>query len=980
MPGARPLLPFVLAGFLTTTFACSVFAADEPAEKPGETPTEKTPADKSTPSDKPVIGELLKRLEKVEAEASRLHGGAGPAVAPRNRKLAGVLETIYLGTTYLGTDEPNRFLVARLTLINQGSEALTIRREQITLNADGTTLPLVEPTRQLQFQSFRSGKRNYTLGELTPAKELRVAPSGTDSTWLVFSNIPGGMQIPKLLLAIDVPGEKVEINVNDFALGQLGLSVEKIGPRNCLALLTISGEVNSVNVGGLIDTLATLTMQKIGRAVIRWTSDAPPVDGLTANWFRQAAFDAGRSETRENRMPVVPAAIRELHLAGLPSERITPSDSSEPIQPRLHKTDREAVRAALESAYAILPIDELRKEIDQGHPLTRAAALACGGGRLPVDDLPLILKYADDSDSAMQLAALEALQNFGEKPAIDKLVEVTRRNSEPTASAAIESLAASRFAAAHQALLEILKNQPPNSKKLIVSILARHPRPLWSETIYEYVSHPDASLSAEALRALANVGHPKLLELLAQTLERDKDPLREEAFDLLLSRSDRESEELAMNYTLKFLEKEPPTEKMSTLLRLTKDPRAVPLLLKHLDGDRKQRVSIINLLGQIGDQSVAESLATKYPKFSGREKGAVLNALQQLKSPDFRKLAAEALTSSEPSAMSSAVNGLQNDGGVDAIRLLIDALDKSTEKTSNRTLAELSNALGTLGTKEAQEALRRARDTGHEQKRRAALEALNNIWQRSPGISYVYGAMHAEQSSNWKEAVTNYGNAIELDPELPMAYSGRGHSMLMLNKPQEAQTDFKKAIELDPFNSIAVTGLAITQVLEGKIDDGLKSVENVRKKFGKDQLYFYNTACVYGRAVEALKKADGNDPARDKKLDECRKKAIEDLRKSMKLGFNQLDWMKKDPDLTSLHDLPEFQKLASGDLKALDDGGQKDQQDEKKTTPEDPPADTPSNDSPFDSDPQTEEEESLQPEIPNPEQVQADIDFFEAMP
>ncbi|HLQ43601.1 MAG TPA: hypothetical protein VK137_02640, partial [Planctomycetaceae bacterium] len=69
-----------------------------------------------------------------------------------------------------------------------------------------------------------------------------------------------------------------------------------------------------------------------------------------------------------------------------------------------------------------------------------------------------------------------------------------------------------------------------------------------------------------------------------------------------------------------------------------------------------------------------------------------------------------------------------------------------------------------------------------------------------------------------------------------------------------------------------------------------------------------NTACVYGRAAEAVQK-DDKLADRDKKLAEFQRKAIDDLRSSLKLGFNELDWMKKDPDLNSLHDLPEFKEL-----------------------------------------------------------------------
>ena len=37
---------------------------------------------------------------------------------------------------------------------------------------------------------------------------------------------------------------------------------------------------------------------------------------------------------------------------------------------------------------------------------------------------------------------------------------------------------------------------------------------------------------------------------------------------------------------------------------------------------------------------------------------------------------------------------------------------------------------------------------------------------------------------------------------------------------------------------------------------------------------------------------------------------MSDLRKSIEQGFQDFDWMKKDPDLKSLQELPEFKKLS----------------------------------------------------------------------
>ena len=193
-------------------------------------------------------------------------------------------------------------------------------------------------------------------------------------------------------------------------------------------------------------------------------------------WLQVAAVGNGGNPNNNPLFPVIPAAIREFHLTEFPV-----SDDNQgrnayayglrpTTQPRIHKTSAESVGAALRTAYLALPRDELLNEIKTGNPLTRAAALTFGGGRLDVDQLPLIFEWAEDKDPEMQKAALQALSHFGEPQAIEKLVFYARRNVEPLSSSAIESLAGSRFGAAHDALLRLLKNEPNASKKKIVQV------------------------------------------------------------------------------------------------------------------------------------------------------------------------------------------------------------------------------------------------------------------------------------------------------------------------------------------------------------------------------------------------------------------------------------------------------------------------------------------------------------------------------
>jgi HEAT repeat protein len=844
-----------------------------------------------------------------------------PAPAPATDSAASgvriAIESLHLGSIYSYYNPPagQRFLAVELNVANHGTQPLKIRPRDMTLNVEGTDYRLREAVGGLRNGSFQVRGRTVAITRMQPLTDLDVAPGASEEKWIVFGGMEPGSQVPRMLLRIAAAGATQEVDINDVARQELRLTVERIGPRGCLALLTIGGELNTVNAGSLVSTLESLVAQKVVRAVIRFDRSASHLDGQMVSWLQQGAFLAGRADNANAQMPAFPAALRELHLAGLPRYVMENLEGVAGDEPRIHRRDATAVRAALKSAIESLPRAELLTEIEKGHPLVRSAALADGGSRLTAEDLPLVLRFADGDDVRMQLAAITALRHFGEPAAIDKLLLYARKNVEPTASAAIESLAASRYAVAHQALLNVLNQEHPASRRIIVRVLAKYPRPLWADTIYSFIGDPDPEVAVVALRALVETGHPRLLDLLKDALSRGSPQVREEAFLLLSKRSDPQSEALAVEYALQSMKSGVPSSSVYELINRTKDPRAIPLLLSALDRASGNRAQIINVLAQIGDPSVGEALAAKYPSFSDRDKSATLNALQILKSPHFRHFAGEALIHGETSLVNTAINGLQQDGSPQAVQLLVVALESSKSPTA---WSYLTSALANLGTGEAKLALNHARDSDNPRKRKLAIDALRLLSTHSPGYPAFLTARQYAQSEHWDDAIARYGTAIELDPELADAYSGRGHAYLQTKKLAEAHKDFAKAVELDPYSAEGVSGLGICQVMDGDIAKGTKTIEDSRSKLNDDVIFTYNAACVYGRALEQTSKLP-TSPERDKKSEDFRKKALADLRLSVKLGFPDIEWMKKDADLESLHGSPEFKRIVSPDDKHGDD-------------------------------------------------------------
>ena len=867
-----------------------------------------------TTTDPDSLKKLIERINKLESEVERLKKTPAAANADGDPQVLVMLDVAHIGLLYAPTGQ-TRFLVLHVMLANTGNQAFTIARDQVIAELDGEERKLKEFPQQLQHNSVMSGKQHYRLADMKPPKEWRLPAGGQTGMWLVYPELPLGPNVPKCKIKVKLGETTKTIDVNELQRMQLNLDVERIGPRQALALCTIGGSINSFNAGSLVDALDKLVEQKVARVVLRWVDGSTAPDPQLMNWLQMAAAGNAGNTNANPMYPVIPAAIREFHLTEFPAgedgqARNGFQNALRPTgQVRIHKTAADSVGAALRTAYLALPRDELLEEIRKGHPLTRAAALAYGGGRLDVEQLPQIFAWAEDRDPELQRAALQALSHFGEPQAIEKLVFYAQRNVEPLSSAAIESLAGSRFGAAHDALLALLKNEPAESRKKIVGLLAKYPRPIWSETLFDFVWNSSTGIDGESLKALVQVGHPQLVAVLERALKSPDKVIRDEAFRTLSLRSDQQSESLSVDYALKALEAGPPDATVIQLLVRTKEAKAIPLLLKQLETNN-DRTSTINLLMQLGDGDVADKLVAKYSALNNNERVQILQGLKLFRHPKFRELCGEALATNDNQLVTIAATALSQDGSTESESLLIAALEK--QKTIH-LLGNIMNNLANFGTSAARAALIKARDSGDQTKKNYATQALMVLRQRSPGFQHYAMGENYSRNRQDKEALESFNTALQLDVELPEAYLGRGQLLLKQEKFGAARKDFEKVLELkhEPqFFSEFVTSLAIARIADGQLAEGIKYLEDNReanKKSAKG-LFQYNAACAYSRAVEQVEK-QGDMADRDKLMEKYRKQAIADLSDSFSQGFEDFAWAAKDPDFKALRGDTDFKKL-----------------------------------------------------------------------
>ncbi len=91
-------------------------------------------------------------------------------------------------------------------------------------------------------------------------------------------------------------------------------------------------------------------------------------------------------------------------------------------------------------------------------------------------------------------------------------------------------------------------------------------------------------------------------------------------------------------------------------------------------------------------------------------------------------------------------------------------------------------------------------------------------------VEFYRGNANAD-SGKYKEAITNYDKAIELNPQRAIAYNNRGIANFNLDKHEEAITDYTKAIELNPQYAIAYRNRGIAKLHSGKNEEAIEDYD-----------------------------------------------------------------------------------------------------------------------------------------------------------
>lgn len=856
----------------------------------------------------PELREVSEVAQEIQ-QASSLPGAALIAETLR-AETAIWIDRIHIGRDNAYTPDSNKYLTASLTILNRGATPLEIQAGQTTLLGWNKTYSVHSDASDVRDMPIQVERESRMLSELNTPDELTVPAGKSVSFEVFFLNVQQGNTVGPLLLHVPLKsGGVLEVDIRAQQRARLGIESARMGPEAVLGLVTIHGSLNTVNAEDLADEIRTLIDDGVQRMVITWADNAAAMAPDLVDWLLERAAGDSRDPLYEQ-LPHFPTP-NSLALAALPE--VNREDGGYDENETLFATADAAVQHALRELYTVIDAAYLSKEIRSGHPFSQRAALAAlelRQDRLSLNNLfPVLSQLYDSVDEQTRKYVLLAIGQQRDPGMLDMLASVVTEENATDAAAGFAALLKSPVPEAVATLEEIIESRSARfAYARQIEMLGSDYRREWNPFLLDALQDSEADVRAAAIRSLVKVGHRRIIDHLRDALADPDEHVRNVAFAALVQRTDSASEQLALEHALQLLQQGEVHENVLEIVRRTRDLRTARHIVEQIRHHSEHRSQLLNVLEDVGDERALRDLLQIDEQLTSGQRIQLYQLVVTFDLPEQTDIALKALRAEEQEIRQIGIEMLVQQATDEAADAIFQLYPDATPPEAT----VICFALGRIGTERAARHLKQIRQSAFESADEERLEAAKDgmrIWvSHSPGANSLETAYYHSRVENYENALTYFKLAAEIDPQLGIAWSGQGNSYLKLQQYDEAGEAFAKAYEIDDFDGQAITGLGIVEAMRGEVEAAVERTVSAAGKFPNDEIYAYNTACVYGRAIEFLRR-EGTDEQRQL-VQSYEAAAISALKDSIEWGFSEWSLMQTDPDLNALRELPAFRELS----------------------------------------------------------------------
>ena len=218
-------------------------------------------AERTEPANDPdAVKKLIDQIRRQEADVA-----AGPNALPVDAAphVMVMLDLAQLDLLNVGNSQ-SRNLIYHLLFANPTAQDFKLSVDDIAAEIDGENRALKDLPQRVQNGSITHGRKQISISSMNPPKDRTwtIPANMTSDIWIAYAEIPIGANVPKCKLKIKLGEATKELDINEIERARLKMTVERIGPRQCLALITLGGTLTTINSGSFVKSLKSLSIKR----------------------------------------------------------------------------------------------------------------------------------------------------------------------------------------------------------------------------------------------------------------------------------------------------------------------------------------------------------------------------------------------------------------------------------------------------------------------------------------------------------------------------------------------------------------------------------------------------------------------------------------------------------------------------------------------------------------------------------------------